>query len=152
LNHHAKNQHAQQSDSCKVVKRVPSAFDGQHDIVARRLIQRSPIGIDVGLGINDVKGKEIAQAAEGILQAVSKHFGLKLPEIRSNTRARPVARPRQIAMYLIRKYTGLAYKEIGDYFGGKDHSTVHFACKKIETSLDTDPELKAEVEAVQNSL
>jgi chromosomal replication initiator protein len=63
-----------------------------------------------------------------------------------------VALPRQIAMYLIRKYTGLGFKEIGHYFGGKDHSTVMHACKKIETDMDSDSSLRDSVESIQNQL
>ncbi|MCM2277995.1 MAG: chromosomal replication initiator protein DnaA [Oligoflexia bacterium] len=89
---------------------------------------------------------------ENIQGAVAKHFHLKVQDLKSATRARPVALPRQIAMYLIRKYTGLGYKEIGQYFGGKDHSTIMHGCKKIETELETDSKMRDAVEAIQNLL
>jgi chromosomal replication initiator protein len=89
---------------------------------------------------------------ENIQNAVVKHFHLKIPDLKSATRARPIAVPRQIAMYLIRKYTGLGYKEIGQYFGGKDHSTIMHGCKKIENELETDSNIRDDVEAIQNLL
>jgi len=91
--------------------------------------------------------------AEAILAAVARHFGLKLSELRATTRAKNISEPRQIAMYLIRKYTALGYREIGAYFGGKDHSTIVHACGKIERALDAgQDEIRSSVEAIQNSL
>jgi len=89
---------------------------------------------------------------EAILAAVSKHFQIKAQDFKSNSRSRSVAVPRQIAMYLIRKYAGLSYKEIGHYFGGKDHTTVLHSCAKIEGCLNTDPKILLSVEAIQNLL
>ncbi|MCM2324174.1 MAG: chromosomal replication initiator protein DnaA [Oligoflexia bacterium] len=89
---------------------------------------------------------------ENIQNAVAKHFHLKVQDLKSTTRARPISVARQIAMYLIRKYTGLGYKEIGQYFGGKDHSTIMHGCKKVEGELETDPDTRNAVEAIQNLL
>jgi chromosomal replication initiator protein len=89
---------------------------------------------------------------ESIQNAVSKHFHIKIQDLKGTSRARPVAMPRQIAMFLVRKYTGLGYKEIGLYFGGKDHSTVMHGCKKIEDEFETDPSIREAVESIQNLL
>lgn len=89
---------------------------------------------------------------EAIQQAVAKHFRIRIPDLRSNSRERKVAFPRQIAMYLIRKYTKIGLKETGTYFGGKDHSTVAHAVEKIEGDLEKDPQLRQDVEAIQNLL
>ncbi len=89
---------------------------------------------------------------ENIQQAICKHFNLKTQELRATSRARNIVLPRQIGMLLVRKYTGLGFKEIGQYFGGKDHSTVMHACKKIESEIETDPTVRSAVEAVQNLL
>lgn len=89
---------------------------------------------------------------ESIQTAVAKYYHVKMQDLKSTTRSRNVSLPRQIAMYLIRKYTGLGFKEIGHYFGGKDHSTVMHACKKVETEMDTDSALRESVESVQNQL
>jgi chromosomal replication initiator protein len=89
---------------------------------------------------------------ESIQTTVAKHFHLKIQDLKSTSRARPVAMPRQIAMFLVRKYTGLGYKEIGLYFGGKDHSTVMHGCKKIEEEFETDSAIHEAVEAIQNQL
>ena len=89
---------------------------------------------------------------ESIQNAVARHFHLKIQDLKSTARTRSVSLPRQIAMYLIRKYTGLGFKEIGLYFGGKDHTTILHACGKIEGGLDGDSDIREAVEAIQNLL
>ena len=89
---------------------------------------------------------------ESIQNAVAKHFRLKMSDLKSTARTRSVSEPRQIAMYLIRKYTGLGFKEIGQYFGGKDHSTILHACQKIERGMESNPEIRDSVEGIQNLL
>lgn len=89
---------------------------------------------------------------ESIQNAVAKHYHLKVQDLKSSTRIRTVALPRQIAMYLIRKYTGIGFKEIGQYFGGKDHTTILHACSKIESGLELDQTMRDSVESIQNLL
>ncbi len=89
---------------------------------------------------------------EAIQNAVVKYFNLKSQDFKSTTRARNVALPRQVAMYLIRKYTGSGFKEIGHYFGGKNHTTILYACSKIEKELETDEHIRQAVESIQNML
>lgn len=89
---------------------------------------------------------------ESIQSVVSKHFRLKPSDFKSNSKLRSIARPRQIAMFLIRKYTNLGFKEIGQYFGGRDHTTIMHACREIEKKIEQDPEMRDTVETIQNLL
>jgi chromosomal replication initiator protein len=89
---------------------------------------------------------------ESIQAAVAKHFRLRSSDFKSNSKQRSIARPRQIAMYLIRKYTSLGFKEIGHYFGNRDHTTIMHACREIEKKLESDPQIKDAVESIQNLL
>ena len=89
---------------------------------------------------------------EAIQNAVAKHYRLKIQDLKSSSRMRSVALPRQIAMYLIRKYTGMGFKEIGQCFGGKDHTTILHACAKIESGMEADYEIREAVESIQNLL
>ncbi|MBI5863664.1 MAG: chromosomal replication initiator protein DnaA [Planctomycetes bacterium] len=59
-----------------------------------------------------------------ILDAVSRHYGVRLPDLIGRRRSRSLSHPRQVGMYLARKLTPLSLQEIGGYFGGRDHSTV----------------------------
>lgn len=69
-----------------------------------------------------------------ILEAVSKHFSVRLPDLVGRKRSRSISHPRQIGMYLARKLTPLSLEEIGVHFGGRDHSTVLHAERVIEAT------------------
>jgi len=69
-------------------------------------------------------------------------------DLKSPKKQKNISVPRQIAMYLARRYTGASYPEIGEKFGGKDHSTVIHAVKKIESTLGKDPALENAVKAL----
>jgi chromosomal replication initiator protein len=73
-----------------------------------------------------------------IAQRVGRHFHVEPRQLQSRRRSRDVLLPRQVGMYLARKLTGLSLTEIGKYFGGRDHSTVLHACRKISTARRRD--------------
>jgi len=75
---------------------------------------------------------------ERIAQCVSAYFQVETRQLQSRDRSRDALLPRQIGMYLARQLTGLSLEKIGDYFGGRDHSTVLHACRKVEQALDQD--------------
>ena len=75
---------------------------------------------------------------DAIQKAVIKHFDLRLADMTSRRRPASIAFPRQIAMYLSRKLTPCSLVEIGDAFGGRDHGTVIYACKKVKDGVDSD--------------
>lgn len=70
-----------------------------------------------------------------IQKKVSEYFDIKLSDMRAKKRSKAIAYPRQIAMYLARQLTDYSLPEIGDQFGGRDHTTVIHACDKIEGDL-----------------
>ncbi len=76
---------------------------------------------------------------EGIQEVVARQFNLDLKDMRSKRRTDAIAFPRQIAMYLARTLTEGSTTEIGDAFGGKDHTTVMHACNKIKAKMSSDP-------------
>jgi chromosomal replication initiator protein len=89
---------------------------------------------------------------EAIQREVAAHFDVKLHDLRGTTRIQSVARPRMIAMYLARKLTGSSFPEIGSRFGGKDHSTVISAVKKIDGLLAQDANLRSVVTMLESHL
>jgi chromosomal replication initiator protein len=93
-----------------------------------------------------------AISADHIQKLVANYFSIKVADLRSQRRHRAVSMPRQIAMFLCRKHCHLSFPEIGERFGGKDHTTVISAVRKIESSIMSDGEIKKAVEAVENSL
>ena len=70
----------------------------------------------------------------------------------SARRARQIARPRQIAMYLSKNLTSLSYPEIGRKFGNRDHTTIMHAVKKIEDVIKLDPELSDDIQILKSML
>jgi chromosomal replication initiator protein len=89
---------------------------------------------------------------ESIQKAVCDFFRIRPNDLRSKKRTRTVALPRQVAMYLCRRYTDASFPVIGDRFGGRDHSTVIHAAQVIERRLRDDPTFRATVERVERLL
>jgi len=89
---------------------------------------------------------------EEIQKRVSEHFNVRLADMHSARRARAIARPRQVAMYLSKQLTSRSLPEIGRKFGGRDHTTVMHACKKIEELKVTDSGFAEDVELLRRML
>ncbi len=91
---------------------------------------------------------DLVQATQPIVRiadielAVCRMFGLEPASLQSATKSRSVSQPRMLAMFLSRKHTPAAYKEIGDYFGKRRHSTVISAEKTVSTWLDENSDMK----------
>jgi len=93
---------------------------------------------------------DTAVTMDEILNAVAEHYGVTPDELKARGRSKEVVRPRQVAMYLIRQLTGASLPEIGQFFGGRDHTTVLYATQKIGKLLAEDPELQRTVEGFEN--
>ncbi|GFO62244.1 chromosomal replication initiator protein DnaA [Geomonas paludis] len=91
-------------------------------------------------------------SVEMIQKMVADHFRIKLSELKSDKRIKTLVVPRQIAIYICRELTKASYPEIGEKFGGKDHSTIIHSVKKIEKQLAADADLKATVEDIKKRL
>ena len=89
---------------------------------------------------------------ELIQKQVCNHFHIKLSEIKSDKRLKNLVFPRQIAIYLCRELTKASYPEIGEKFGGKDHSTIIHSTKKIEKLLVSDLNLKDTVDSLRKTI
>lgn len=99
---------------------------------------------------------EAAQPApisiENVQKAVANHFSVRIADLKGPRRHQGISRPRMIAMYLSRQLTGASFPEIGLRFGGKDHSTVINACKRIESIQTEDGDLRATVANLRHQL
>ncbi len=89
---------------------------------------------------------------EIIQKHVADHFKIKVSELKSEKRLKALVVPRQIAIYLCRELTKSSYPEIGEKFGGKDHSTIIHSVKKIDSQMAQNLELKGTVENLKRSL
>jgi chromosomal replication initiator protein len=96
------------------------------------------------------KNREIT--VEEIQKTVAAHFNVKISDLKSAKRLKALVLPRQIAMYLSRILTSCSYPEIGERFGGKDHSTIIHAIKKIEKIMENDFQLRSTINTIKNVL
>lgn len=87
-----------------------------------------------------------------IVKAVAGHYGVKISDIKSQKKNKNISLSRQVAMYLARKMTATSYPDIGDKIGGRDHSTVIYACNKIKKNLEEDVKMKKFVQEIENGL
>ena len=89
---------------------------------------------------------------EEIQKRVAEHFNIRLADMHSARRARAVARPRQVAMYLAKQLTSRSLPEIGRKFGGRDHTTVMHAVKKVEQLRETDATFAEDIDLLRRML
>jgi chromosomal replication initiator protein len=123
-------------------------------VAARASFQAQPITLDVA---RDALQKLLANTPTGltiesIQREVAAYFDIKLHDLKGPKRHRAVAHPRMIAMYLARKLTSMSFPEIGSRFGGKDHSTVISAVRKIERLCAEEPTVRSVVNTIETHL
>ena len=121
-------------------------------IVARASLTHSPITIELSEKIiNEFKYEnEKVISCDFIKETVAKYFSISKDDLSGNKRSNDIAFPRQIAMYLCREVANMSYPQIGIDFGGRDHSTVMHACKKIEKEVKEKNNTKLIVDSVKN--
>ena len=121
-------------------------------IVARASLTHSSITIELAEKIiTDFKYEsEKVISCDFIKETVAKYFSIEKDDLSGNKRSNDIAFPRQIAMYLCREVANMSYPQIGIDFGGRDHSTVMHACKKIEKEVKEKNNTKLIVDSVKN--
>ena len=87
-----------------------------------------------------------------ILRESADYYKISLSELKGKTRRKNVAKPRQMAMYLMRELTKLSFIQVGLEFGGRDHSTVYHACQCIEKELTENLSTRNDYELLYNRL
>ncbi len=96
--------------------------------------------------------RDHACSIESIQKTVAEFYNLNISDLKSPRRVRTLAFPRQIAMYLCKKHVRSSFPEIGGKFGGKDHTTVMHACRKIERLLQSDSQTQKDVAVLEKSI
>lgn len=118
--------------------------------IAYSLLEEEPITLGLAKEVLKDLLKEPKRliTVDFIQRCVSEEFGVSLHELKTKRRNKTIVVPRQVAMYLSRELTELSLPEIGDCFGGKDHTTVLHSYNKIKENLNTNEALKQKVERV----
>lgn len=91
-------------------------------------------------------------SVEEIVKMTADHFNVKVTDLKSSTRAKPIVVPRQICMFLIKKFLDKSYMEIGKVFGGKDHTTVMNAISRVKHLQATDQDIFKNVEELETHI
>lgn len=95
---------------------------------------------------------EISVTPEKIKKVVAKYYNIKVSDLESTKKTNNIAFPRQVSMYLIRELTDSSLPQIGRYFGNRHHTTVKYACEKIENDIKSDETLKSVIESLKEEI
>ena len=110
---------------------------------------------DAKIALKDmISPKQARQVTpELIVEVVARAYNITVNDIMSNKRSKEILVPRQICMFLCRSELNMTYPKIGEFFGGKDHTTILHACNKIETSLkDENSEIFIRIDSIKKRL
>ena len=120
------------------------------------VLQELPITLDlakIAIGIDDGDApRSSTPSIQDIMDAISHYYDLKLTDLLSRRRHKSVAMPRQLGMWLARRYTRYSLEEIGSYFGGRDHTTVMHAVKAVTKRREEDEMVANEVQTIERIL
>ena len=110
----------------------------------------TPEAAEMALGSLLPQKRELAP--DEIIDRVAHHFGLETSQVKGRSRKRDIARPRQVAMYLIREETDASLPQIGELLDGRDHSTVLYGCERVAELLEENVEFRREVTTLRQRL
>jgi len=117
-------------------------------------LTKTPIDIQLAKEVlkNIIKPKEEFVSIDLVQKVVSTFFNIKISDLKVKRKSKGYVIPRQIAMFLSRKLTNASLLEIGDKFGGKDHSTVLHSIKKVEEKMSKETSFKEMIETLQGRI
>lgn len=140
--------------SLKITTNIRELEGALNRIVAHAEVTKSDISLESTQEVLQdlLRSSDRRVTIDDIQRQVAEHFSIRLADMHSARRARNVARPRQVAMYLAKQLTPRSLPEIGRKFGGRDHTTVMHAVKKVEELIAEDPTFAQDVETLRRGL
>ena len=123
-------------------------------LLAQSTLNRKEIDLNLAKSMlkNFIKNSTKEISMEYIQKLVCEYFEVPIEMVKSKTRKREIVQARQISMYLAKLHTKTSLKSIGAFFGGRDHSTVIYACQTVDDLIDTDKKFKGYVADIQKKL
>lgn len=114
----------------------------------------TPITIDLAREVlgNIVDEGRKHLTVEAVQRVVADFYKINVSDLKSPRRQRSFSHPRQIAMYLCKKHVHSSFPEIGSKFGGKDHTTVMHACRKVEKQMEFDAAVRGDVAIIEKTI
>ncbi|MCI5059783.1 MAG: chromosomal replication initiator protein DnaA [Alphaproteobacteria bacterium] len=138
----------------KVTSNIRELEGALNRIVAHSEVSKNPITLETTQEVLQdlLRSNDRRITIDEIQRKVAEHYNIKLTDMHSARRARQVARPRQVAMYLAKQLTSRSLPEIGRKFGGRDHTTVMHAVRKIEELTGDDVGFAQDVDVLRRTL
>ncbi|MHA1565698.1 MAG: chromosomal replication initiator protein DnaA [Alphaproteobacteria bacterium] len=138
----------------KITSNVRELEGALNRIVAHATLVGRPVTLETAHEVlhDLLRANDRRVTIDEIQKCVSEHYNIRLADMHSARRARAVARPRQVAMYLAKQLTPRSLPEIGRKFGGRDHTTVMHAVRRIEELRANDPSFSEDVELLRRML
>lgn len=138
----------------KVTSNIRELEGALNRIAAHADVTREPVTLETTQNVLQdlLRSHDRKITIDEIQRRVSEHYNLKLSDMHSPRRSRNVARPRQVAMYMAKQLTSRSLPEIGRKFGGRDHTTVMHAVRKIEELIDKDPAIAQDCDVLRRAL
>lgn len=115
-------------------------------------LQGYEISLDVAKRVLSTHDETSSITVEDIQKLVCDHYHVRIADLRSQNRSKPLVTARQVAMYLIKKNLDKSLVEIGRYFGGKDHTTVINALRRVDSQQLKDADLKKDIDELQGRI
>lgn len=124
-------------------------------LMAYQQLHHTELTMEVARAAMSSLGEDVRESrlnSRQIAEVVAEFYHISLADMCGKQRDKHIVMPRQIAMYLIRQETQASLLEIGQLFGGRDHSTVLHACEKIDRAININPTLRREIVAIREQL
>ena len=123
-------------------------------VLVYQQIEREPITIEKvkELLINIINSKKKSVSIKRIAESVAGFYSVTVEDLIKQSRRKEYVKPRQVAMYLIRKELNSSYPSIGDFFGGRDHTTVMHGVEKMDKAINTEEQIKQELDLIVEKL
>ena len=122
-------------------------------VVALSSLTHQPLAPELAeTALNNLLPQRSKLTTDQIIEAVARHFDVEVAALRGRSRSQAIARPRQVAMYLIREETGASLPQIGAALGGRDHTTILYGCERIGDLVEEDVNLRRDVIALRQQL
>ena len=137
-----------------VYRGIQAEFDGDVRVIASANFTGRPFDIElIKDSLKDLLALQDKQVSlDNIKRKVAEYYKIKVADLMSKRRNRSVARPRQVAMALSKELTQHSLPEIGDAFGGRDHTTVLHACRKIKELRDVNADISEDYQNLLRAL
>lgn len=138
----------------KVTSNIRELEGALNRIVAHADVTKAPVTLESTQDVLQdlLRSHDRRITIDEIQRKVAEHYNIRLTDMHSARRSRQVARPRQVAMYLAKQLTARSLPEIGRKFGGRDHTTVMHAVRKIDELMNEDAQIAQDVEIVRRAL